>query len=93
MRDRGRASRFRAANYDWDDVADGYEDLCLRLAGRPSPVRDGRSAAVLDLGAAALGHERHDLVVDLDLDVDLDLRALEADDPEYSEPRARWSSR
>ncbi|NAZ81396.1 DUF1972 domain-containing protein [Kineococcus sp. R8] len=32
---RGRASRVRALRYDWEDVADGYEDLCRRLAGRP----------------------------------------------------------
>jgi len=31
--DRGRASGLRAALYDWDRVADGYERLCLRLAG------------------------------------------------------------
>ena len=31
--DRGRAAGLRAALYDWDRVADGYERLCLRLAG------------------------------------------------------------
>jgi len=41
---RGRASRVRAASYDWDEVADRYEDLCLRLAGRVRGV-------VLDLAA------------------------------------------
>jgi len=35
---RGRASRVRAASYDWDEVADRYEDLCLRLAGRVRSV-------------------------------------------------------
>ena len=34
--DRGRAAGLRAALYDWDRVADGYERLCLRLAGRLS---------------------------------------------------------
>lgn len=32
---RGHLSRERAASYDWDDVADRYEALCRRLAGRP----------------------------------------------------------
>lgn len=31
---RGKMSRQRAASYDWDDVADRYEALCRRLAGR-----------------------------------------------------------
>ena len=31
---RGEHSRVRAAAYDWDDVARGYEQLCLRLADR-----------------------------------------------------------
>ena len=43
-RSRGRALRSRAADYDWDDVADRYERLCARLvaskakgvAGQPS---------------------------------------------------------
>ncbi len=29
---RGHLSRLRAAGYDWDDVADKYEDLCRQLA-------------------------------------------------------------
>jgi glycosyltransferase involved in cell wall biosynthesis len=49
LRDRGRASRFRAASYDWDDVADGYEDLCRRLAGRSPLGRRSADAAVVDL--------------------------------------------
>ncbi|MEZ0490678.1 DUF1972 domain-containing protein [Kineococcus sp. TBRC 1896] len=92
VRDRGRASRFRAANYDWDDVADGYEDLCLRLAGRALPVRGGQDASVVDLGAAAPGHE-HPHAGQPDLGR-LDLSALETHDHEpHLEPRARRSSR
>ncbi|WP_380175217.1 DUF1972 domain-containing protein [Kineococcus sp. DHX-1] len=50
VRDRGRASRFRAANYDWDEVADGYEDLCLALAGRAAAARpSGDAGVVVDL--------------------------------------------
>ena len=30
----GRLARRRADRYDWDEVADRYEDLCRRLAGR-----------------------------------------------------------
>lgn len=45
--DRGRLSRDRAALYDWDEVADRYEELCRRLAlegpvrHRPSGHRTG----------------------------------------------------
>lgn len=45
--DRGRLSRERAALYDWDEVADRYEELCRRLAlegpvrHRPSGRRTG----------------------------------------------------
>ena len=45
--DRGRLSRDRAALYDWDEVADRYEELCRRLAlegpvrHRPSGRRTG----------------------------------------------------
>jgi glycosyltransferase involved in cell wall biosynthesis len=44
VRRRGAALRIRAADYDWDTVADGYEDLCLRLARREvhRPARRGR---------------------------------------------------
>ncbi len=28
----GTAARLRAKDYDWDDIASGYEDLCLRLS-------------------------------------------------------------
>lgn len=47
QRARGVLSRERAALYDWDDVADRYEALCLRLASqgprsdRPSGRRTG----------------------------------------------------
>ena len=33
-------------------MADGYEDLCLRLAGREPAERTGAATAVLDLVAA-----------------------------------------
>ena len=45
--ERGRLSRDRAALYDWDEVADRYEELCRRLAvegpvrHRPSGRRTG----------------------------------------------------
>ncbi|MGA7206283.1 MAG: glycosyl transferase, partial [Specibacter sp.] len=29
---RGRLGRQRASDYDWDDVADRYEELCTELA-------------------------------------------------------------
>ncbi len=35
----GRRARVLARNYDWDDVAAGYEDLAERLAGRRFPDR------------------------------------------------------
>lgn len=36
--DRARGSRLAAERYDWDDVTDGYERLCARLAARrPTP--------------------------------------------------------
>ncbi|MEZ0164098.1 DUF1972 domain-containing protein [Kineococcus sp. LSe6-4] len=89
VRDRGRASRFRAASYDWDDVADGYEDLCLRLAGRPTPVRHAREAAVVDLGATSRAHAR-DGVDPGALELDLDAASVRES---ALEPRARWSSR
>lgn len=31
---RSECARARAASYDWDDVAEAYEELCLRLAHR-----------------------------------------------------------
>lgn len=37
--ERGLASRRRAGGYDWDDVADGYEMLCRRLAGSSRALR------------------------------------------------------
>ena len=39
---RGAALRVRAGAYDWDQVADAYEDLCRRLAARQA-VRAGSS--------------------------------------------------
>jgi glycosyltransferase involved in cell wall biosynthesis len=33
----GNAARVMAARYDWDDVAEGYEALCRRLATRDFP--------------------------------------------------------
>ena len=44
-RRRGEAARARAGLYDWDLVADGYEQLCRRLAAR----RSGKSARSRDL--------------------------------------------
>ncbi|WP_432541213.1 DUF1972 domain-containing protein [Kineococcus sp. SYSU DK002] len=91
LRDRGRASRFRAANYDWDDVADGYEDLCLRLAGRPVPVRDQAEASILDLTT--------DLTVDLAAGdapraaTELDLAAPGRYEAVQPTTQARWSTR
>lgn len=35
----GRRAREIAKGYDWDDVAAGYEELALRLAGRRFPAR------------------------------------------------------
>ncbi|WP_369258292.1 DUF1972 domain-containing protein [Geodermatophilus amargosae] len=35
----GRRARELARGYDWDEVADGYEDLALRLAARDVPRR------------------------------------------------------
>ncbi|CCG01720.1 DUF1972 domain-containing protein [Blastococcus saxobsidens] len=39
VRGRGVRARELAKNYDWDDVAAGYERLALRLAGRHVPKR------------------------------------------------------
>jgi glycosyltransferase involved in cell wall biosynthesis len=39
VRARGAWGRKLAKNYDWDDVASGYENLALRLAGRQFPTR------------------------------------------------------
>ncbi|HEY5880117.1 MAG TPA: DUF1972 domain-containing protein [Nakamurella sp.] len=36
--DLGALARARASRYDWDEVTDRYEDLCLRLAGRDRAV-------------------------------------------------------
>jgi glycosyltransferase involved in cell wall biosynthesis len=59
---RGQASQVRAADYDWDDVADSYERLCQRLvsgefrgARRPSGRRlrtaDARDSPAVDAPA------------------------------------------
>jgi glycosyltransferase involved in cell wall biosynthesis len=39
VRQAGRRACDLAKHYDWDDVADGYEDLALRLAGRRLTTR------------------------------------------------------
>jgi glycosyltransferase involved in cell wall biosynthesis len=39
VRARGAWGRTLAKKYDWDDVASGYENLALRLAGRKFPSR------------------------------------------------------
>ncbi|MCW2685060.1 MAG: hypothetical protein JWP33_2973 [Blastococcus sp.] len=39
IRSAGRRARELAKNYDWDDVAVGYEELALELAGRRFPTR------------------------------------------------------
>lgn len=49
---RGRAALVEAKRYDWEDVADRYEDLLVRLAGRAS----GRGSL-----ATAMGSEISDL--------------------------------
>ncbi len=53
-RARGAAARLRALDYDWDDVADGYEDLCRRLAARDVPSRrpSGRRLQRTDVSRA-----------------------------------------
>ena len=43
--ERGRRLRERARDYDWDDVADRYERLCLELEVTPRSARpSGRRA-------------------------------------------------
>ena len=37
IRREGKRARLMAARYDWDRVADGYEQLCRRLAARDVP--------------------------------------------------------
>jgi glycosyltransferase involved in cell wall biosynthesis len=62
---RGRIGRRRATLYDWDDVANGYEMLCHRLATRASKGRratgrrTGQPVQVHDPAASA--HEPIDL--------------------------------
>lgn len=48
--ERGAAARARAADYDWDVVAQGYEDLCADLAARrtPGPRRARRRRTSFD---------------------------------------------
>jgi glycosyltransferase involved in cell wall biosynthesis len=52
---RGERARELAKNYDWDDVAAGYEDLVLRLADRRFPARrpSGRRGQATDPGRPA----------------------------------------
>ncbi|WP_163511506.1 DUF1972 domain-containing protein [Fodinicola acaciae] len=46
---RGSASRAAAARYDWDDVAEKYERLCVRLAGGARQPRvSGRRKGATD---------------------------------------------
>ncbi len=40
----GARARVRANRYDWEDVTDRYEGLCLRLAGRDRALTDARTA-------------------------------------------------
>jgi glycosyltransferase involved in cell wall biosynthesis len=49
VRRAGRRARQLAAGYDWDIVADGYERLALKLAGRRFPARrpSGRRSPTL----------------------------------------------
>ncbi|ACV80731.1 Protein of unknown function DUF1972 [Nakamurella multipartita DSM 44233] len=55
----GTQARIQATKYDWDDVTDRYEDLCLRLAGRDralaGPRTDAVAAAPLDAWLAEIG--------------------------------------
>jgi glycosyltransferase involved in cell wall biosynthesis len=39
-RARGESARMRAQDYDWDEVADGYESLCRQLTGATAMVGD-----------------------------------------------------
>jgi hypothetical protein len=48
----GNRARLMAARYDWDDVAVGYEELCLRMAARDFP-RSRPSGRRLRRGPAA----------------------------------------
>ncbi|QDB80173.1 glycosyltransferase family 1 protein [Georgenia sp. 311] len=52
-RARGERLRERARDYRWDDVADGYEDLCRRLAAAPPAQRPSGRRAPRPAGAAA----------------------------------------
>ena len=48
----GSLARLRADSYDWDEVTDRYERLCLRLAGReaaPAVTIDATSTAEIGL--------------------------------------------
>jgi glycosyltransferase involved in cell wall biosynthesis len=49
VRSAGMRARQLAGNYDWDDVASGYEELALQLAGRAFPARrpSGRRMAAV----------------------------------------------
>jgi glycosyltransferase involved in cell wall biosynthesis len=62
VRARGARARELAKNYDWDDVAAGYEALTLRLANREFPTRrpsGRRGVMTVDAGPAGLfaGHQ------------------------------------
>ena len=42
--DLGTLARIQAKKYDWDDVTDRYEELCLRLAGRDRALAGATTA-------------------------------------------------
>lgn len=51
----GMLARIQAKRYDWDEVTDRYEELCLRLAGRdPRRVGATRLDRTAEGGVAAL---------------------------------------
>lgn len=57
---RASAARVRASAYDWDDVADGYAELCARLAVyRPSRRPSGRRSHTRTPGVNSPLHSSH----------------------------------
>jgi hypothetical protein len=55
----GSLARLRADDYDWDEVTDRYESLCLRLAGRelaPTAFSGRQAGDVLLPNAARSAH-------------------------------------
>ena len=57
--DLGVRARIQAGRYDWDEVTDRYEDLCLRLAGRH------RTSSVVDHAAELPTDSVNDTLADL----------------------------